>query len=387
MNFLNFFWFFVLFLQTNAWRTFHMGRMSGGNLGAPACVNCSVKSTLVKTNWFPQLLDHFNPRNNTTWMQRYYVNDEYYEAGGPIFIMIGGEGEASDKWMTEGSWIDYAKKFRALLFQVEHRYYGKSHPTGDLSIKNLIYLSSEQALADLANFISTISNEYKLTGKWIAFGGSYSGSLAAWLRMKYPHLVHGAMSASGPLLAEVDFFDYFRIVDESLETYSEDCLTTVKNANVQLNLLTKEQLGRKKLDEAFRLCDPLESLMNEQKHMSNFWDTLANNFAGVVQYNKDNRIDQTAAGKITIDDVCGIMVNQSLGTPVDRLAAVSNLLLDANNETCLDYNYDKMIEEMRNITWNDDGVSFSLFHKKTLKFLSFLSLFRHFCDVYLNHFH
>lgn len=43
--------------------------------------------------------------------------------------MIGGEGTASAKWMVEGQWIEYAKQFAALCFQVEHRFYGKSHPT------------------------------------------------------------------------------------------------------------------------------------------------------------------------------------------------------------------------------------------------------------------
>lgn len=43
--------------------------------------------------------------------------------------MIGGEGEALVDWMTQGAWIDYAKQYNALCFQLEHRYYGKSHPT------------------------------------------------------------------------------------------------------------------------------------------------------------------------------------------------------------------------------------------------------------------
>lgn len=43
--------------------------------------------------------------------------------------MIGGEGEASKLWMNHGAWIDYAERFGALCFQLEHRYYGKSHPT------------------------------------------------------------------------------------------------------------------------------------------------------------------------------------------------------------------------------------------------------------------
>lgn len=76
-----------------------------------------------------------------------------------------------------------------------------------MSTKNLAYLNSEQALADLAYFIIKMKDKYKLddNSKWIAFGGSYPGSLAAWLRKKYPHLIHGSISSSGPLLAKIDF--------------------------------------------------------------------------------------------------------------------------------------------------------------------------------------
>lgn len=349
------FLFLLMFLQVNAWKFFHKGRLNGGNIGCPGSKHPILNSPFVKTKWFTQRLDHFDTRNNKTWQQRYFVNNEYYQNGGPIFLMIGGEGEASDKWMTAGAWVDYAKKFKALLFQVEHRYYGQSHPTEDLCVKNLVYLSSEQALADLAYFVSKINNELQLTAKWIAFGGSYPGSLAAWLRMKYPHLIHGAVSSSGPLLAEVDFFDYFRVVDEALESNSERCLANVKTAHDQVNLLTKHPIGLRQLDESFKLCDPLETLIKEPKHIANFWDTLANNFAGVVQYNKDNRIGKTAAGNITIDDLCGIMLNETIGIPFQRLAAINKLLLNATNQTCLDYNYDNMIKALRNTSWAGEG--------------------------------
>jgi len=70
-----------------------------------------------------------------------------------------------------------------------------------------VFLSSEIALADIAYFIQNINTEYKFSNdtKWIVFGGSYGGSLAAWMRVKYTHLVHGAVSTSGPLLAQIDF--------------------------------------------------------------------------------------------------------------------------------------------------------------------------------------
>lgn len=76
----------------------------------------------------------------------------------------------------------------------------------DASVQNLAYLSSEQALADLATFTEAMKEQLNLnTNKWIAIGGSYPGSLAAWYRLKYPHLVDGAVAVSAPILAQLNF--------------------------------------------------------------------------------------------------------------------------------------------------------------------------------------
>lgn len=62
-------------------------------------------------------------------LQRYFVNEDFYKPGGPVFLMIGGEGPANPAWMKEGTWLTYAQKLGALCFMLEHRFYGKSHPT------------------------------------------------------------------------------------------------------------------------------------------------------------------------------------------------------------------------------------------------------------------
>lgn len=45
-----------------------------------------------------------------------------------------------------------AKKFGAAVVSLEHRYYGKSSPFKSLTTENLKFLSSKQALFDLAVF-------------------------------------------------------------------------------------------------------------------------------------------------------------------------------------------------------------------------------------------
>lgn len=68
-------------------------------------------------------------------------------------------------------------------------------------------MSTSQALADLATIIVSMNKKHQLPEdtKWIVFGGSYAGNLAAWMRLKYPHLVHGAVASSAPVLAKFNF--------------------------------------------------------------------------------------------------------------------------------------------------------------------------------------
>lgn len=328
------------------------GRSKYGNLGAPIL---SENYKLPNEQWFTQFLDHFDPTDARVWQQRYFINGEYYKKGGPVFLMISGEGTATAKWMVKGQWIEYAKQFGALCFQVEHRFYGKSHPTLDLSVKNLKYLSSQQALADLAYFIEIMNIDYKLPNdtKWIAFGGSYAGSLAAWLRSKYPHLLHGAVSASGPLLAEIDFQEYYIVVENALKQYSEACVNTIIEANKQFHIMLRHPIGQQGIAKKFVLCDPIDSGYTKRNDISNLYETLASNFAGIVQYNKDNR-NNSAMANMTIESACDILTNDSLGIAIDRLAILSTKILNASKEKCLDYMYNKMIHKLRNITWANE---------------------------------
>lgn len=318
-----------------------------GQLGAPYGLPNAV---LPAEEWFDQKLDHLTVFHETTWKQRYFMNATWYVPGGPVFLMIGGEGEASPKWMVQGTWLDYARNHKALCFQVEHRFYGKSQPLPNLDVNSLQYLSSEQALEDLAYFITSMNQKYNLPSnvKWIAFGGSYPGSLAAWLRYKYPHLVHGAMSASGPLRAVVDFPEYFQVVTDALATISDKCVKSVYSATQTISKMLKSEDDARYLSEIFKLCTPLN--ISNTKDVSSFVESLADNFAGVVQYNKDNR---DGSKNITIDTLCEIMEDENL-KPVSRYAAVNYLMLKKSNETCLDYKYDKMIAEMKNTSWDSE---------------------------------
>ncbi|XP_028171443.1 putative serine protease K12H4.7 [Ostrinia nubilalis] len=335
-------------------KDFRLGRGKGGSLGSPGG---DINEPLPAAKWFKQRLDHSSAVNLITWKQRYFVNDQFYdrERPGPAFLMIGGEGPADPRWMVAGAWFAYAERFKAIMFNLEHRFYGESHPTKDMSTKNLVYLSSSQALGDLAAFIKAMNVEYKLPKdqKWVVFGGSYPGALAAWMRLKYPHLVHGAVSSSGPLLAKVDFREYFKIVVGALreKTGDDQCSNEVKLAHNQITTLMKTQ--PEVIEAEFRVCKPFSGAsVNDIK---NFYNSIADDFADLVQYNEDNRIGADKKYRnVTINSVCKMLTKQNSLPAYKKLAQFNSIMLDKSNQTCLDYSYNNMIKELRNVTWGSD---------------------------------
>lgn len=56
--------------------------------------------------------------------------------------------------------------------------------------------------------------------------------------------------------------------------------------------------------------------------------------------------------QVTIDDLCDIMTNQTIGGELDRYAAVNSVF---NQNETLDVNYHEYIEFMKNTSWNSSA--------------------------------
>lgn len=147
--------------------------------------------------------------------------------------------------------------------------------------------------------------------------------------------------------------EYLKVVADDLRAISDECVLAVKQGTAQVDVLLRHMIGQKNINKLFKLCDPIEDNIKNPLQISNLFASLSDNFAGIAQYNKDNRIGK-AKTNITLDTLCTIMTNQTIGPQVERLAAVNDLILQTTNDTCLDYKYDKMINNMKNTSWDSE---------------------------------
>jgi pimeloyl-ACP methyl ester carboxylesterase len=202
--------------------------------------------------------------------------------------LLGGEGPLSPSSVAGNHFIltQYAQQYNALIVAVEHRFYGDSVPFNDSSTPNLRYLTTLQALADFANFRASLPFQPGMqflpsNATWIVFGGSYSGSLSAWARLKYPHLFQGSLAASAPVHAQTDFPEYFEVVTTSI---GPECTKAMAAGTSAIEHLLTFATGRDQLQRYFNTCTPIIT----DDDVATFMDNLASVVSGVVQYNRDN---------------------------------------------------------------------------------------------------
>eukprot|EP00908_Phaeocystis_cordata_P009584 Transcript_20379.p1 GENE.Transcript_20379~~Transcript_20379.p1 ORF type:complete len:507 (+),score=215.31 Transcript_20379:150-1670(+) len=186
-------------------------------------------------SYFKQKLDHFLPADTRTFDQRYFESRSYWAGpqavpDPPVFFYIGGEAPL---YGLPSGWVDeLAKEHGALLVAFEHRFYGKSQPFDAITTDNLAYLSTAQALLDIMSFRGFFTDELRRaggsgSGPWFAFGGSYAGALAAWLRAFFPGQFAGAIASSGVVQLELGYWRFDRQVAASCGPQCAQVMTYV----------------------------------------------------------------------------------------------------------------------------------------------------------------
>lgn len=207
------------------------------------------------------------------------------------------------------------------------------------------YLTSQQALADAATFIAAMNKEHNFPDdvKWIAFGGSYSGSLAAWLRMMYPDLVQGAVSSSGPMVAKLDFTEYFTVVFKDLKDIDPKCLDSYVDALNQVDaILTGYTEGNYSvnLNEMFNICGNIADEVDSAQDVSNFFNSLADSVSNVAQYTDNND-----GNPVTLKAVCGLLTDTSISqNAIERFAYYYRTQHPTN---CVNAGYQALIDFAR----------------------------------------
>ncbi|KAG1817240.1 serine carboxypeptidase S28-domain-containing protein [Suillus subaureus] len=264
--------------------------------------NGTALPPITTVYYFDQLIDH-NNSDLGTFKQRYWMNWEFYEPGGPIILMTPGEGDADGyEGYTTNVTINgrIAQQQNGAAIVIEHRFFGYSNPYDNLTSQSLALLTIQQAIDDFAYFATTADlpmpgGDAVKPGQapWILIGGSYSGGLTSWTM---PGIFWAGYASSAVVEAityvisprishhsdcfsfrynqlnvsayNVDFYDYFTPIREYMP---QNCSSDVQAVIAYLDRMfaANDTAGIQTLKETFGLGDVVH----------------VDDFASALQYN------------------------------------------------------------------------------------------------------
>ena len=150
----------------------------------------------AETRWLRVPLDHSRPSERDAFNVRYVVSPwTGREPPRAVWFYAGNEAPVDHYVKSCGLMWETRSAFRAVVVFAEHRFWGLSVPA------KLDYskMGPDQAIEDFRAVLDVVNPNQTLPV--VAFGGSYGGMLAAWMRLKYPNYVAAAVASSAPVLA------------------------------------------------------------------------------------------------------------------------------------------------------------------------------------------
>ena len=269
-----------------------------------ALVTSSAEEAGVEEKYFTQRLNH-QGNASATFKQQYFQIDKYAKSKqSPVFVVLGGEWDSK---VHESFVSNIAEVLDAHIIYLEHRYYGQSIPFKRLTTENLKHLSFENALADIESFQTYMMKQQGLNGKWVFFGVSYAGTLAAYYLQTRSHLVAGAVASSAPLKARLALDG---MEENALKFIPSKCVNSIKAINDSIGRLNEDELHLLKAkfkSPYFKLDQDIHFLAGETA-------------ISMVQF-----------GPSWVDFFCKTINSyQSIERPIDGMIAVTNKLLEYN---------------------------------------------------------
>eukprot|EP00300_Choanocystis_sp_HF-7_P033648 c46036_g1_i1.p1 GENE.c46036_g1_i1~~c46036_g1_i1.p1 ORF type:complete len:497 (+),score=119.45 c46036_g1_i1:185-1492(+) len=349
------------------------------------------------------------------FQQRFYVNDLYFSnPEGPIFLYLSGEAPLYGP-PAKNSHIDLlAQRHKALLIGLEHRYYGQSIPFDKLTTHHLKFLNVRQALLDTAAFVmfyqgkldelrmasisqKSLQDFVPRKNKWVMFGGSYAGALAAWTRSKFPDLISGAVVSSAVVNVIRDFSQFDAAIGQ---TVGVQCGAVMRRAaddvdlfltnNDQDNAFIKNMFNASSLEDGDfrfmiadamamavqygykeRICEPLQQSVGRgrmallqalQRYMNEFfYPTLEQN--GALEYSatflQNEDVDEEKCGRQWWYQKCSELGFFQIAPPKDSVRSPL-INKDYHRQLC-----SKVFGQ--NTVWPDDGAVNAYFGGLNLK--------------------
>jgi lysosomal Pro-X carboxypeptidase len=296
-----------------------------------------------ETRYYNNTLDHLNPFSPETFSHRYLLNDTYFgtrndlrsdQCPGPILLYAGNEGDITDFWDANGFMQYLAVKYGGLLLFPEERYYGESVPSSSSDMK---YLTTQQVLEDYVELLNHVKTEYNATScPTIAFGGSYGGTLAAFLRSSYPFAIQGALASS----SELGYYDRDGCDSRGITEYTfseivatqynktDGCLQAIWDAAELMDTMGNSSGNRTMIMETFNFCDKSALLPNPSA-------IFMYGLEGLPQQNYPYPVGNNPAWPVQA--VCGILTNNTADNLIQRAAQATALTMGYSlDKTCLE---------------------------------------------------